>query len=123
MEGWKEDERKEGREEKGRKERKKVDEVQFKLPLYSLENGQTPSGQTLRKPEFFTTPCLKPSTMMSYTSVSLSQFLSTLFNSFLSRMFLLGAENLSKLHILNYESAGINVTAQEASLPLTVTAT
>lgn len=60
---------------------------------------------------------------MSYTSVFLSQFLRTLYNHFWSGLFPLGAEKISMLLILNYESAGTHMTAQEASLPLTAIAT
>lgn len=44
-------------------------QVQFVLPIFSLEHGQTPSGQALNKEWVFPYPhpCQKPSTMKSYT--------------------------------------------------------
>lgn len=64
------------------------------LPIYSLEPSQTSSGQSLKDKwaplPHFAYVNQKLSTVNSYTSASLSQFVITLFNSFLSVQFLFG---------------------------------
>lgn len=72
------------------KKRKKKYQVRFVLPIYSLEQGQTPSGQPLKENWVppYPHPCQKPLTVESYTLASLLQFLRVVLNDFLSRLFL-----------------------------------
>lgn len=65
---------------------------------------KVPVASPLKKTEFFPPPhhipCQKPSTVQSYTSVSLQQFLRTLFSDFLSRLFLFeGAGVTGTFHV------------------------
>lgn len=86
-------------------------------PLKITESLLTPS------------PHQKPSTVESYTSTSLPQFLRVFFNSFLSRLFLFGgvvggrqrlSQKPSMSLVLNYESAVLDIAAKETSLLFTV---
>ena len=69
---------------------KNIQTFPFGLPIYSLELGQTPSSQPLKDAESFPKPQQKQSTVKNYISAAFPQFLRTLFNRFLSGLFLLG---------------------------------
>lgn len=75
------------------KNNKQKTHIQIMLPMYSLEHGQTPSSQTLK--ENWVLPllcsCENPSAVETYSSASLSQFLSVVFSSFLSSLLFWGS--------------------------------
>lgn len=86
----------------------------IKLQWPASERKPSPSSSPLHQ---------KPSAAKGYISASLSQFLGTLFNSFLLQLFLLLggegerlAQKPSMSLILSYESVVMDLTAKDASL-------
>lgn len=66
----------------------KIHQVQFVLPIYSLEHGQTPNGQPFKNMWVLSHITKSYQLWKSYTLAPLSQFLRTFFNNFMSGLFL-----------------------------------
>lgn len=108
-----------------KKRRRKEKQLQFLLPIYSLEHGQTSVASLLKKTKSFpTSTCARKYELWRATLPgSLSQFLRVIFDGFLSRLLLFWwgkalSQEPSMSLFLKCESAVIAATAKVASLAL-----